>query len=154
MEIEAILEKYAGSQRDNLIPILEEIQEERGFISGEAIVKVSRFLKLPASKIYGVATFYDFFHFERKPAYHIRVCNGINCHLAGSDNILRKLEEELKVKAGQLTRDGIFKYELTGCLGACNSAPVIKINDEFYSGITADDISQIIEECKMKIKEA
>ena len=154
MEIETILQKYAGSQRDNLIPILENIQEEQGFISEEAIVKVSRFLKLPASKIYGVATFYDFFHFERKPVYHIRLCRGTACHVADSGNILKLLEEELKIKAGQITRDGLFKLEVVSCLGVCESAPVLKINNEFHAGINADSLKQIIEKCKKKIKEA
>ncbi len=154
MEIEAILEKYTGSQRDNLIPILEIIQEEHGFISEEAIIKVSRLLKLPASKIYGVATFYDFFHFERKPIYHIRLCNGTACHVANPGNILKLLEEELKIKAGQITRDGIFRLEVVSCLGACDSAPLIRINHEFYSKVDDAGLKQIIDECKKKIKEA
>jgi NADH-quinone oxidoreductase E subunit len=153
-EIDTILEKFSGSQRDNLIPILECIQEEQGYISEEAIIKVGRFLKLPASKIYGVATFYDYFHFEPKPKFHIKMCNGTACHVLGAGSILQELENELKISAGQITRDGIFGLEVVSCIGACGSAPVLMVNGNYYTNITNTGLKEIIEDCKKKIQEA
>jgi NADH-quinone oxidoreductase E subunit len=153
-EIDTILEKFPGSQRDILIPILECIQEEQGYISEEAIIKVGRFLKLPASKIYGVATFYDYFHFEPKPKFHIKMCNGTACHVLGAGTFLQELENELRISAGQITRDGIFGLEVVSCIGACGSAPVLMVNDIYHTNITKTGLKEIIEDCKKKIKEA
>jgi NADH-quinone oxidoreductase E subunit len=153
-DIDTILEKFTGSQRDNLIPILENIQEEQGYISEEAIIKVGKFLKLPASKIYGVATFYDYFHFEPRPKFHIKMCNGTACHVLGAGTILHELENELKISAGQVTRDGIFGLEVVSCIGACGSAPVLMVNGEFHTNLTGNGLREIIEECKKKIKQA
>jgi NADH-quinone oxidoreductase E subunit len=151
-DIDTILERFTGSQRDNLIPILESIQEEQGYISEEAIVKVGRFLQLPASKIYGVATFYDYFHFEPKPKFQFKMCNGTACHVLGAGTILQELENELKISMGQVTRDGIFGLEVVSCIGACGSAPVLLVNDEFHSNLTSIRLRQIIEDCKKKMK--
>lgn len=153
-EIDTILEKFSGSQRDNLIPILEYIQEEQGYISEEAIIKVGLFLKLPASKIYGVATFYDYFHFEPKPKFHIKMCNGTACHVLGAGTFLQELENELKISAGQITRDGAFGIEVVSCIGACGSAPVIIVNENYYTNLTNTSLKEIIEDCKKKIQEA
>lgn len=153
-DIDSILERFTGSQRDNLIPILESIQEETGYISEEAIIKVGRFLKLPASKIYGVATFYDYFHFEPRPKFKIQMCNGTACHVLGSGTILRELENELKISAGQVTRDGVFGLEVVSCIGACGSAPVLMLNGEFYTDLAGGKLKQIIEDCKKKIQKA
>jgi NADH-quinone oxidoreductase E subunit len=153
-EIDTILEKFSGSQRDNLIPILECIQEEHGYISEEAIIKVSRFLKLPASKIYGVATFYDYFHFEPRAKFHIKICNGTACHVLGTGSVLDELEHELKISNGQVTRDGLFGLEVVSCIGACGSAPVLMINGQYHTNLSPNGLKQIIEDCKKKIKEA
>jgi NADH-quinone oxidoreductase E subunit len=153
-DIDTILEKITGSQRDNLIPILENIQEEQGYISEEAIIKVGRFLKLPASKIYGVATFYDYFHFEPKPKFQIKMCNGTACHVLGAGTILQELENELKITAGQVTRDGNFGLEIVSCIGSCGSAPVLMVNGDYHAQLTSAGMKNIIEECKKKIKEA
>ena len=153
-DIDTILEKFSGLQRDNLIPILESIQEEQGYISEEAIIKVGRFLKLPASKIFGVATFYDYFHFEPSPKFRIKMCNGTACHILGAGTILQELENELKISPGQVTRDGAFGLEVVSCIGACGSAPVLMVNEEFHTNLSGNNLKQIIGECKKKIKEA
>jgi NADH:ubiquinone oxidoreductase subunit E len=152
-DIDIILEKFTGSQRDNLIPILENIQEEQGYISEEAIIKVGQFLKLPASKIFGVATFYDYFHFEPKPKFQIKICNGTACHVLGAGTFLQEVENELKITAGQVTRDGAFGLEVVSCIGSCGSAPVLMVNDEYHARLSITGLKKIIGECKKKIKE-
>ncbi len=148
--IDEIIRKYLNTQRDSLIPILQEIQEELGYLSEEAIIKVGEYLKLPSSKIYSVATFYDQFRFEPKGKFNIRICRGTACHVIGSEAVLREVERQLKISAGQTTRDGMFSIEVVNCIGACGIAPVIAINGDFYNKITPANIKGIIQSCKEK----
>ncbi|NVO12255.1 MAG: NADH-quinone oxidoreductase subunit NuoE [Bacteroidales bacterium] len=142
--INLLLEKYSHSRRDSLIPILQEIQEEVGYLSEEAIVKVGNHLNIPTSKIYGLATFYNQFRFEPKGKYHIQVCHGTACHLFGAIRIIDIIERKLKVKAGQTTRNGKFSLEIVPCIGACAQAPVISVNGEYHSNLTEDHLGQVL----------
>lgn len=148
--IDNILENYDNNGRDSLIPLLQEIQEKEGYLSEEAIVKTGRVLKIPTSKIYGVATFYNQFRFEPVGKYHIQVCRGTACHVLGSATVLQEFESILKIKSGQTSRDGLFSIEVVACIGACGLAPVICINGEFYANVTAESIKKIIEAYRSK----
>ncbi len=151
--VENILERYPNPKRENLIPILQEIQDREGFLSEGAIVKVGQRLKLPASKIFGVATFYNQFRFEPLGKYHIQVCRGTACHVLGSSSVLEELEKQLNVKAGQTTKDRLFSIEVVACIGACGLAPVISVNGEFHAKVTSDSIRDILDEYKEKAGE-
>jgi len=146
--IEAILEENPNAERDSLIPILQQVQDSEGFLSEKAIVKVGKHLKLPTSKIFGVATFYNQFRFEPKGKFHIQVCRGTACHVLGSATVLSELEKALKIKADQTSRDGLFSIEVVACIGACGLAPVISINGEFYAKVTSASIKEIVENYK------
>lgn len=146
--VEAVLQKYGEARRDQLIPILQDVQEQQGFLSREAVVQISRRLNLPASKIYGVATFYNQFRFQPIGKYHILVCRGTACHVKGSAAVLKALQRTLKIEAGQTTRDGLFSLEVVACIGACGLAPVICVNGEFHGNLSADDIPKIINRCR------
>ncbi|PKP01683.1 MAG: NADH-quinone oxidoreductase subunit NuoE [Bacteroidetes bacterium HGW-Bacteroidetes-6] len=148
--IDNILVKYENSSRDSLIPLLQEIQETEGYLSEEAIVKAGKKLKIPTSKIYGVATFYNQFRFEPVGRYHIQVCRGTACHVLGSATVLQELESNLRIKAGQTTRDCMFSIEVVACIGACGLAPVICINGEFFANVTTEKIKEIIETYRSK----
>jgi NADH-quinone oxidoreductase subunit E len=148
--IDKILANYGDSGRDSLIPLLQEIQEKEGYLSETAIVKTGKKLKIPTSKIYGVATFYNQFRFEPVGKYHIMVCRGTACHVLGSATVLQELESTLKIKAGQTTRDGLFSIEVVACIGACGLAPVININGEFFAKVTTEKIKEIIETYRAK----
>ena len=148
--IESILEKYDNCGRDSLISLLQDIQENEGYLSEEAIVRTGKKLKIPTSKIYGVATFYNQFRFEPTGKYHIMVCRGTACHVLGSLTVLQELEKNLKIKAGQTTRDGLFSIEIVACMGACGLAPVININGTFHANVTAQSIKEIIESYRNK----
>lgn len=143
--IESILARYPDAGRDKLIPILQEVQQELGFISREAVVRVGRHLHLPTSKIYGVATFYNQFRFQPQGKFHIQVCRGTACHVKGSAAVLEALQQELKLNPGQTSRDGQFSLEVVACIGACGLAPVISINGEFYAGMTPQKVRNILE---------
>lgn len=144
MSIDNILENYSGAGQDSLIPILQDLQAAEGYLSEGSIVRVGRHLNMPTSKIYGVATFYNQFRFEAVGKYHIQVCRGTACHVLGSASVLDALQKELKIKAGQTTRDGMFSIEVVACIGACGLAPVIAVNGTFHAGITTDSIHTII----------
>lgn len=149
-KIDEILTNYENGGRDTLIPLLQEIQEKDGFLSEEAIVKTGKKLKIPTSKIYGVATFYNQFRFEPVGKYHIMVCRGTACHVLGSATVLQELESILRIKAGQTTRDGLFSIEVVACIGACGLAPVININGEFFAKVTTEKLKEIIESFRAK----
>lgn len=151
-EVQKILDKYPEG-RDNLIPILQAIQTKEGFLSKEAIIEVGQHLKIPTSKIFGVATFYNQFRFEPFGKYHIQICRGTACHVLGSNTVLQEVEKHLKVKAGQTTRKGLFSIEVVACIGACGLAPVIAVNGEFHAKVSAQSIKEIIEEYKVKEEE-
>lgn len=152
--VKQVLDKYPDAKRDKLIPILQEVQELKGFISKEAVIEIGQHLNLAPSKIFGVATFYNQFRFEPKGKYHILVCRGTACHVKGSAKTLEAVERELGIKAGNTTKDGLFSIEVVACLGACGLAPLICINDEFYANATKDKVKKIVESYRLKDREA
>jgi len=144
-EIDQILEKYPFVQPDNLIPILQEIQEKAGYLSQEAIVRVGRYLNMPTSKIYGLATFYNQFRFEEKAKFQIKICNGTSCHVKSNNLILKEIEKKLGIKVGEMTRDKMFSLEETSCMGACGFGPVVAVNNKFYTQMTINKIINILD---------
>jgi len=143
--VDNILDQRTGADRDQLIPILQAIQEKEGYLSETSVVKVGRHLRMPASKIFGVATFYNQFRFEPQGKYHIQVCRGTACHVLGSATVLDMLQDLLQIKPDQTSRDGIFSLEVVACIGACGLAPVICINGQFHAKLDATQIDHIIE---------
>lgn len=117
-----------------------------GFLSEESVIEVGKYLKMPSSKIFGVATFYNQFRFTQPGKYHIQVCRGTACHVLGSATVLDEIEKQLKVKTGQTTKDKLFSLEVVACIGACGLAPVISINGEFHAKVTTASIKDIIED--------
>jgi NADH-quinone oxidoreductase subunit E len=147
---ESIFPNYPDATADDLIPILQDIQYEEGFLSEEAVREVSSFLHLPASRIFGVATFYNQFRFTPTGKFHISVCRGTACHVLGSATVLEEIEKKLKIKAGNTTRDGLFSIEVVACIGACGLAPVIAINGEFHAKVDRNSIHKIIDDLSAK----
>ncbi len=150
--VDTILQRFPAAKRDSLIPILQEIQEEQGYLSREAVTEIGRHLNLPASKIYGVATFYNQFRFQPIGKYHIQVCRGTACHVKGSAGVLKTLQQELKIKPGETSRDGLFSLEVVACIGACGLAPVISVNGEFHAGVQTGQVRKILREYRNREK--
>jgi len=150
VDIEGILARHPNASRDALIPLLQEVQEAQGFLSKDAVVRIGEHLSLPASKIYGVATFYNQFRFTPKGKYHFMVCRGTACHVKGSLRVLETLMKLLKLKPGQTSRDRLFSIEVVACMGACGLAPVVNLNGEFYAKCTPKKLAQIVAECREK----
>lgn len=145
-----LLDQFPQLTRDALIPMLQAVQDELGFLSEEAIEKIGLHLNLPASKIYGLATFYNQFRFSPRGKYHIQVCNGSACHLDHSVSILKELHKHLEIGDGEITRDGMFSLEVLACIGACGQSPVIAINGVYYPKVKVRMIKDILEVTKMK----
>jgi len=147
-KVDKVLENYSFAKRDKLIPILQDVQAAEGFISKPAALKVAKHLNIPASKVYGVATFYNQFRFKPVGKYHVMICRGTACHVKGSAAVLKMCEEVLGIKAGDTTRDGLFSIEVVSCIGACGLAPVISINGEFHAKVNADKMRKLVEDFK------
>ncbi|MGD0341048.1 MAG: NAD(P)H-dependent oxidoreductase subunit E [Bacteroidales bacterium] len=151
-EIEIILKKYKPGRREDLIPLLQEIQDDNGHLSEEDIVKVGSFVGLSTTKIYGLATFYDQFKFFPAGKIRIKVCNGTSCFLNGSRALISKIREETGLDAGQTSRDGNLSYEIVTCMGGCNNGPVLSINDEYYPYMKPDQIPDLLKRLKYFIE--
>jgi NADH-quinone oxidoreductase subunit E len=143
-QLSSIFQLYPNRQRDDLIPILHKIQDQFGFLSEELIIKVGEYLDISVNKIFGVATFYDNFRFGPKGRYHIRLCHGTACHVAGAANIITELEKLLRIKNGETDKNGMFSLEVVSCMGACGLAPLIEINDEYFTFLSVESMREII----------
>lgn len=142
--VRGILKEFPNISRDSLIPILQKVQDDFGYLSEESVREISKYLNLPASKVYGLATFYNQFRFTPPGKYHIRVCDGTGCHLEGSGFLLKELEKSLGITDGETSRDGVFSLEVLSCIGACGNAPVISINGKYYSKVDKKRLNEII----------
>lgn len=145
--LDDVIRRYINTKRDSLLPLLQEIQNELGYLSEESINRIGQMTGLPTSKIYGVATFYDQFRFEPRGRFHIMVCHGTACHVNASMQIIHELERVLKIKAGQTTRDGTYSLEVVDCMGACAISPVININGKYIHGVEVQKVKEIIDSC-------
>lgn len=143
-ELSKIFEKYA-KKRENVIPLLQDVQEKYGYLSKENLVSISEYLNVPTSNVYGVATFYNQFRLVPLGKHIIRVCRGTACHVKGSDKILARLESELNIKAGETTSDELFSLETVACVGACSIAPVVTVDEEFFGRLQQKDITALID---------
>ncbi len=141
-----LLERYSHASIESLIPILQDIQDEIGFLSEEAIVQVGKHLQMPTSKIYGLATFYNQFRFHPKGKYHIQLCHGTSCHVMGAVTLLEIIEKKLKIKAGQTSRDGSYSLEIVPCMGACAFSPIISVNGEFHGNLNQLELEKILDQ--------
>ncbi|MBN8546224.1 MAG: NADH-quinone oxidoreductase subunit NuoE [Ignavibacteria bacterium] len=139
-----IIENYPKNDRSILIPLLQDIQDEHGYLPEDVLTEAAKHIGMPLSSIYGVATFYNQFRLTPLGKNIVRVCRGTACHVKNSANILFGLESALNIKAGQTTRDKNFTLEVVSCIGACSIAPVICINDDYYGRISVKEIDKIL----------
>ena len=146
--VEKIIRKYPEGKLECLLPVLQDIQNETGHLTPEALQDVSAYLNIPVNKILGVATFYDQFHLKKKGKFHIQLCRGTNCHLAKSASLLADIEKLLKIKAGQTGKDGKFSLEIVTCMGACSNSPVISVNGQFHAAMDSGSMVKLIRSLK------
>ena len=151
-DLEIIFKKYKPGKREDLIPLLQEIQDNNGFISEESIIRTGNFLGLSTTKIYGLATFYDKFRFFPSGRINIQICHGTSCFLNGSQAIINQLKEMTGIQPGQTSRDGSLSYEIVSCMGGCNNGPVLNVNGEYHTHIKADQLPEFIKKLRYIIE--
>lgn len=125
-------------RQDALIEILHTAQELFGYLAEDVLLYIARGLKLPASKVYGVATFYNFFSLEPKGEHSCTVCLGTACYVKGAANILAALAKELGIEPGETTPDGVVSLEGARCLGSCGLAPAVVFDGEIAAQMTPE----------------
>ncbi len=143
----AKLEQVIAAHREEmgaLMPVLQEAQELFGCVPMDVQQIIADGLGTTLSEVYGVATFYSQFSLQPRGEYVIGVCLGTACYVKGSQKVVDKVMDELKVRVGKTTPDGKFTLQATRCLGACGLAPVMMINDEVYGRLTPEDIPGIL----------
>ena len=148
-EMKELLKNYS-QDNSNLIQILNEVQEKYGYIPKQSQIEISNYLSIPMAEIYGVITFYSRFTLEPKGKYNISVCLGTACFVKGSQALLDRLKERLKIEEGQTTPDGKFSIDATRCVGACGLAPVFTINNEVYGKATVKKLDEVLDEYMKK----
>ena len=132
----------------SLIPLLQRTQENFGYLPKEALEEISRYLRIPLSRVYGVATFYAQFRFEPLGKYVIKICHGTACHVNGAVNISQAITEELGIEEGQTTEDDLVTLERVACLGCCSLAPVIMINNKVFGKLTPEKVRKLMKNLK------
>jgi len=145
MPLENIIESYPSVSSSNLIPILQQIQTAYGYLPKRVLMEMSRRTGIAASKIYGVATFYEQFCFEPRGRHTVKCCRGTACHVRGGPDIAEAIWRALDVEPGDTTEDMRFTFETVACLGTCFLAPVIMVNNDYYGNLTAGKVPEILE---------
>ena len=151
-KLDLIIKKYRSGKREDLIPLLQELEEECGFLSEEAIVEAGQHLGLSTTKIYGLATFYDQFRFVPLGKINIKICNGTSCFLNGSRNIINKLTELTGIIPGQTTRDGLISIEVVTCMGGCTNGPLIQVNGEYRTHVKHEQLPEFLSKLRYIIE--
>ena len=147
-ELAAIRERYPTAEAA-LIPALHIAQRTwGGWLPDEAIAAVARELGLPAAKVYGVVTFYDLYHQKPVGRHRIRVCTNLSCQLRGSEEIMETIHQELGVGEDELTPDGRCSYVHFECLGSCDTAPMMMVDDDYHENLTPNRVRQILKGLK------
>lgn len=144
-ELQDIMQPYT-QVKDNLIPILNEVQMKYGYIPQTAQKEISEYLNIPMAEIYGVITFYSRFTLKPKGKYAISVCLGTACFVKGSEKLMERLKQRLKIEEGETTPDGKFSIDSTRCVGACGIAPVFTVNGEVYGRATVKKLDEVLDE--------
>lgn len=135
-----------------LIPILQDTQEQLGYLPENILEKISEITQIPLSQIYGVVTFYAQFTLKPKGKHTIRVCKGTACHVKGADTIIEALKDHLDVEVDETTEDRVFTLEKVACLGTCFLAPVMMIDESYYGELNIEKAQSAIDEYREKVK--
>lgn len=146
-DIQVVLKKYTAD-RDNLIPILQEVQEMSGYISEESMDVIADYLDITPTEIYGVATFYTQFVFTRPGEHVIKVCLGTACHVKKGQQIMGEIINYLGIQPGETTEDYKFTLAAVACLGSCALAPAVVIDGEVYGRQTPQSVKKLLKEIR------
>ena len=136
-------------QQAKLLAALYLAQEQYGWLSPEAIQRVSGRLNIESGKVLSTASFYSLLNLEPKGRYVIQVCEGLSCYLVGgAEPLIEYLSKSLGIQPGETSADGRFTLEVVQCLAACGSAPALRVNDELYECMTMTKIDDLVLQLK------
>lgn len=137
----AVFDSFEGKP-DELIPVLQKVQEELGYLPEEAMLQIARFAGVAESRVYAVATFYAQFRFTPIGKRHVMVCRGTACHVRGAPRILEAIERRLGIKEGETTADLEYSLETVACIGACGLSPCIMTNNKVEAKMTPKKVAE------------
>ena len=141
--LSAVLSPYEG-RKDALIPMLQKVQEELGYLSDEAMMEIAKFTGMPESHVYGVATFYAQFYFSRRGKNQTKICSGTACHVKGAARVKDAFERELGIACGTTSEDYEHSLETVACVGSCALAPVVVVNEDVHGQVATGKIDKIL----------
>lgn len=147
--IKELADRY-GRTRESLMPILQGVVEQERYLSDHAMTEIARELDLAAAQVYGTATFYSFLDTEPRGKYVIRVCKTISCSMKQGKEVMKAIEDILKVGVGETTPDNRYTLLEANCLGWCHKGPVMLVNDTPYLELTPQKVREIISEYNRK----
>jgi len=128
----------------SLIMVLQDIQKEYNYLPCEALYQTAETLGVPLSKVFSVSTFYNAFSLNKRGENIVRICVGTACHIRGAKIIQEQLEEFLKIKPGETTKDEKFTIEVVACVGACALAPVVLVNDKCHGQVKPNRVKNLL----------
>lgn len=142
--VRGIVSKFAGRDDPNLISVLQQTQDEYGYLPKSVLKEISHLMDIPLTRIFGVVTFYSQFTLEPRGRHAIKVCSGTACHVKGAEGVKQKLRDELQIREGETTPDYQFTLETVACIGTCFLAPVMMVDERYYGKLTADKTADIV----------
>jgi NADH:ubiquinone oxidoreductase subunit E len=146
-DYQEIIDRYSDIP-GGIIQAYHAVQDCYGYIPEDAVAAAAKAFKVPKAEAYGVATFYSYLKVGKRGRNVIRICESAPCHIAGAEEVVKTLEQELGIRMGETTDDGRFTLEFTECVGQCQSTPMITINSKPYANVTADSVAAILAEYK------
>jgi NADH-quinone oxidoreductase E subunit len=140
--------KPQSQEKRDLLVLLERAQSRSGYLSQETIAELAESLGLSMGEVYGVASFYSFLSIKPQGRNVIRICKSLPCYLKDAQTIIEGVRKEIGIKPGETTADGRFSFQLTNCIGACDRAPAMMVNNDVHVDLTPKKISQILKAYK------
>jgi NADH-quinone oxidoreductase subunit E len=148
-DLDSIFSSYEG-KRSELIPILQHVQDELGYLPGYAMAEIARFTGCSESNVFGVASFYAQFRLKPTGKNRVMVCRGTACHVRGAPQILDEVGRQLGIEDGESTEDLEYSLETVACIGCCALAPCVMVNDDVHGRLNLKKVGKIFPEKETK----
>ena len=143
ISLDGLLSRY-GTGRERMLPVLQDLQEEYGYLGEEIINEVARAYDISQTEVFSVASFYHFLNTEERGTYIIRLCRTVSCELRNKNRVLYALESELGIRMGETTRDRRYTLDYANCMGMCDHGPSMMVNEDIYSDLTPSRAVEIV----------
>ena len=149
-KVQKIVKSYGGD-KSYLVPIMQDLQREFGYLPKDALTALSADLGVSISRVYEVATFYKAFSLKPKGRHHISLCMGTACHVRGADLILNNITDLLGINDGETTDDLEYSFETVGCLGACALGPMVVVDGEYHGEMNIAKTTKLLKKLGKKV---